>query len=155
MDLSKLSSDEIINLYPSLLDELKKRKIIRTNNVIGEIAEYLVEQAYNKDTSLPKLQLGINSTKNIDAISVNGERYAIKSTSGTNTGVFSSIPLVDDGNTYFEYLIILMFDKNYKIKTIIELTWKDFLKYRKIKKPENKFSINVTKDVLENAKKIK
>ena len=48
-----------------------------------------------------------------------------------------------------------MFDKNYKIKTIIELTWKDFLKYRKIKKPENKFSINVTKDVLENAKKIK
>ena len=154
MDLSKLTTDELINLYPSLLDELKKRKIIRTNNIVGEIGEYLVEQTYNKDTSLPKLQLGIKSTKNIDAISVNGERYAIKSISGTMTGVFHSIPIVNDGKTYFEYLIVLMFDKNYKLKTIIELTWKDFLKYRKIKKPENKFHVVITKGVLENAKKI-
>ncbi len=54
MDLSKLTTDELINLYPSLLDELKKIKIIRTNNIVGEIGEYLVEQTYNKDTSLFK-----------------------------------------------------------------------------------------------------
>ena len=56
-----------INLYPSLLDELKNRRIIRTKNIIGELGEHIVKQTYNKNPKLPKLQLGIKSTKNIVA----------------------------------------------------------------------------------------
>ena len=154
MDLSKLKTEELINLYPALLDELKKREIIRTKNIIGEIGEYLVKQTYDADPKLPKIQLGIKSTKNIDAISSDGERYAIKSISGNMTGVFHSIPIENDGKVYFEYLVVVMFDKDYKLKSIFELTWDDFLKYRKIKKPENKYHVVMNKNVLGSAKKI-
>jgi hypothetical protein len=63
---------ELIALYPALLTELKRRKIIRTNNLIGELGEYLAFSAYQKDPKLPKLQLNLKSTKNIDAVSQKG-----------------------------------------------------------------------------------
>ena len=102
MDLSKLSDNEVIELYPKILNELKARGIIRTNNLIGELGEYFVASIYRKTPSLPNLQLNLKSTRNIDATSDKGERYAIKATSGNATGVFASLPLVDDGKVYFE-----------------------------------------------------
>mgnify|MGYP004365022987 CR=1 FL=1 len=94
------------------------------------------------------------STKNIDAISVNGERYAIKSTSGAGTGVFASIPTNRDEKVYFEFLVLVLFDKDYVLKEIYELNWSQFLKFRKIKPPENKWNIPITQSVKSEAKKI-
>ena len=39
--LFQLSDAELIDLYPSILKELKSRGIIRTNNLIGELGEHL------------------------------------------------------------------------------------------------------------------
>ena len=105
--LSELTDSEIIELYPSILKELKARGIIRTNNLIGELGEHLAANAYNSNPKLPKLQLNLKSTKNIDATSHKGERYAIKATSGNGTGVFASLPTEVDGKVYFEYLILV------------------------------------------------
>jgi hypothetical protein len=145
--LSGLSDLELIDLYPSILQELKERGIIRTNNLVGELGEYLAANAYQKNPKLPKLQLNLKSTKNIDATSQKGERYAIKATSGAATGVFASLPLEDDGKVYFEYLIVVCFHKDYTLDGIYELTWKQFLKYRSIKPPENKWNLKITKMV--------
>ena len=153
--LSDLSDIELIELYPSILQELKARGIIRTNNLVGELGEYLAASAYQKNPKLPNLQLNLKSTKNIDATSQNGERYAIKATSGTATGVFASLPLEDDGKVYFEYLIIVCFNKDYTLDGIYELNWKQFLKYRKMKPPENKWNLIMTKPVKEAAIRIK
>ena len=95
-DITKFSDDEVISLYPKILKELKNRNIIRTNNLVGDLGEYWCIKKYNEISGLPKLQGAPKSTKNIDAISVNGERYAIKSTSGSGTGVFASISTDDD-----------------------------------------------------------
>jgi hypothetical protein len=92
MDISSLSDKEVIELYPAILGELKKRGIIRTNNLIGELGEYFVADIYKRTPSLPQLQLNLECTRNIDATSSKGERYAIKSTSGNATGVFESLP---------------------------------------------------------------
>ena len=154
MDLKSLNDDELINLYPKLLYELKQRKIIRTNNLIGELGEFIAEKIYKKDPSLPILQLNLKSTKNIDATSTKGERYAIKTTSGTGTGVFASLPALDDGIVYFEYLIIVIFNKDYTLKEVYELTWKDFLKFRRIKPPENKWNLPITNEVKQKAKRL-
>ena len=154
MNLSNLTDKELIDLYPSILNELKNRKIIRTKNIVGEIGEYFVKHTYNQNPLLPKLQLGIKSTKNIDAISSDGERYAIKTISTKNTGVFHSIPINDDGKVYFEYLVVVMFDGNYQLQSIYELSWDMFVKFRKLKKPENKYFIGMTKSVVDYAKKI-
>lgn len=152
--LTNLSDSDLIQLYPAILKELKSRGIIRTNNLIGELGEYLAANAYQKNPKLPNLQLNIKSTKNIDATSNKGERYAIKATSGNGTGVFASLPTEDDGKVYFEYLIIVRFNKDYTLDSIYELSWEQFIQYRKMKPPENKWNLPITEAVKAAAKKI-
>ena len=151
MDISKLSTDEIISLYPKILKELKSREIITTNNLIGELGEYIAIENYNKIGNLPTLQKATASTQNIDAISNKGERYSIKSASGTATGVFHSL----SGEKDFEFLIIVIFDKDYQLLNILEYTWEEFLSIRKLKKPENKYNVPLTKKILGLGKIIK
>lgn len=152
--LSNLSDKELIDLYPSILKELKSRGIIRTNNLIGELGEYLAANAYNSNSKLPKLQLNLKSTKNIDATSHKGERYAIKATSSKGTGVFASLPIEEDNKVYFEYLIVVCFNKDYSLDSIYELTWDQFRQHRKMKPPENKWNLPITEAVKTIAKKI-
>lgn len=154
ISLSGLTDSEIIDLYPLILKELKDRGIIRTNNLIGELGEYLTASAYKNNPKLPNLQLNLKSTKNIDATSDKGERYAIKATSGNGTGVFASLPTEDDGKVYFEYLIIVRFNKDYSLDSIYELTWDQFLKHRKMKPPENKWNVPLTEALKVAARKI-
>ena len=154
MNLDKYNDDDLIDLYPKLLDQLKTRGIIRTRNIIGELGEYIAKREYKNNPKLPELQLNLSSTKNIDATSIKGERYAIKSTSTKITGVFPSIPTEDDGVVYFEYLILVIFKKDYSLSEIYELTWKEFLRFRKMKPPENKFNLPVTNELKQTARKI-
>ena len=154
MNLEDLENDELISLYPKLLKELKRREIIRTNNLICELCEFIAASEYKKNSQLPQLQLNLKSTKNVDAISIKGERYAIKSTSGKGTGVFASLPNEDDGIVHFEYLILVIFNKDYTLKEIYELTWKNFLRFRKMKPPENKWNLPITNEMKENVKQI-
>jgi hypothetical protein len=153
-ELSDLTDKELIDLYPSILKELKSRGIIRTNNLIGELGEYLAANAYQKNPKLPNLQLNLKSTKNIDATSQKGERYAIKATSGNGTGVFASLPTEEDGKVYFEYLVLVCFKKDYTLESIYELTWEQFISFRRMKPPENKWNLPITEAVKIAAKKI-
>ena len=88
MDVLKCTNQELINTYSQVIKELKKRNIIRTKNVVGELGEFLAIEHYCKTPGLPNLQAAPVGTQNIDAISRSGERYSIKSTSGNVTGVF-------------------------------------------------------------------
>jgi hypothetical protein len=101
IDLKNLSNMQLIGLYPNLLNELKLRNIIRTNNFIGELGEYLAVDAYKNNPSLPTLQLALTVTTNIDATGTNGKRYAIKSSSSNKTGLFSSLPTNNDSTIFF------------------------------------------------------
>ena len=154
MNIEELNNDELIDLYPKLIDQLKNRGIIRTKNIVGELGEYIAKREYKNNPNLPELQLNLSSTKNIDATSIKGERYAIKSISTKQTGVFPSLPLEDDGVVYFEYLILVIFSKDYVLKEILELTWKEFLCFRKMKLPENKWNVVITNELKQTAKKI-
>ena len=150
MEISNLSTEEIINLYPAILKELKSREVITTNNLVGELGEYLAIENYNKQGNLPTLQKASTSTQNIDAISKKGERYSIKSASGSATGVFHSL----SGDKDFEFLVIVIFDKDYQLLKILEFTWDEFLTIRKLKRPENKYNVPLTKRILDSGKVI-
>ena len=154
MNIEELNNDELIDLYPKLIDQLKNRGIIRTKNIVGELGEYIAKREYKNNPNLPELQLNLSSTKNIDATSIKGERYAIKSISTKQTGVFPSLPLEDDGVVYFEYLILVIFSKDYVLEEILELTWKEFLRLRKMKSPENKWNVVITNELKQTAKKV-
>jgi len=150
IDLKKFNPAELFSIYSDILDELKKREIITTKNIVGEMGEYLVIDYFNNNSNLPNLSKAPVSTKNIDAISNEGKRYSIKSTSTGMTSVFHSIELNGQGQD-FEYLIILKFNNTYKVENILQLTWDKFVKHRKIKKPENRYAINISSEVIEDS----
>ena len=112
MDISKFKDEELIQLYSKTIKELKSRNIIRTKNVLGDLAEFLTIQYYCKTAGLPNLQVAPIGTQNIDAISRNGDRYSIKATSNNTTGVFYGLQPKDSleaDKQKFEYIIICKF----------------------------------------------
>ena len=108
-EIDKVSTTDLIQIYSQILVELKHRSVIRTKNLVGDMGEYLVIDHYNKTSELPKLTLAPPGTKSVDAISSDGRRYAIKSTSSSLTGVFYGLqpPISTEPNQQiFDFLII-------------------------------------------------
>lgn len=135
MDLTKLSNADIISLYSQSIKELKRRKIIRTKNITGELGEYIAVEHYRSNSHLPNLQFAPPSTENIDAISTKGERYSIKTiTNKGSTGVFYGLPVQESEEIpvqKFEYVIIVKLTDDFELENILELTWNEFLKNKK------------------------
>ena len=88
MNLNQLNTTELINTYSEIIKLLKTRGVIRTKNLLGDLGEYLAIEHFNNTSKLSNLQAAPPGTQNTDAISRNGERYSIKSTTGNLTGVF-------------------------------------------------------------------
>ncbi len=146
IDLSKFSNEEIIDFYPEIINQLKKRKVIQSKNLVGDLGEYLAISHYCNTSGLPNLQRAPPSTKNIDAISRDGERYSIKSSTTTATSVFWGLnpPASGKKDTQkFEYVIVVVFDENYRISKIIEINWEQFLKLKRWHSRMNAWSLPV------------
>ena len=134
IDMDDLTTEEIIQLYPKILKELKKRGIIKTKNLIGEIGAYLAIKNYAKNPKLPNLKLVKTPTKKIDAVSSSGDRYSIKTVSGNVTGVFRGLEHPNSkkqDKPMFEYVLIVIFDNDYQLDNILEINWKQFLEIKK------------------------
>lgn len=134
-NFENMSHTEVIECYSQATKELKKRGIVRTKNITGELGEYIAVDYYNKTSNLPNLQFAPPSTENIDAISRKGERYSIKTiTNKGSTGVFYGLPPLESGDIpdqKFEYVIIVKLTDNFELERILELTWNDFLENKK------------------------
>ena len=145
-NLEDMSAAELIELYPKILELLKKKDVIRSKNLIGDIGEYLVISHYCKTAGLPNLQRAPPSTKNIDAISTNGERYSIKSTSTNVTGTFWGLNTPgseDKEQQKFEYLVIAIFSNNYVLKKIVEVDWNQFLQIKRWHSRMNAWNVTI------------
>jgi|TARA_B100000959_G_C14892317_1_gene587274 hypothetical protein len=156
-DLKKLSDEALMQLIsPSsnVIKELKNRKIIRTKNIVGEIGEYYAIKFYNKLKNLPNLTLAPPGVKNVDALSRDGEIYSIKCISSLNgtTGSFWDPESIEKNNQKFHFLIIVILDENYGVEKILELTWEDFMKYKKYNKRMNNYNISITKTIINQVK---
>ncbi len=153
-----MTDEELIKSYPEILRELKKRKIITTDNLVGELGEYRAIESYNKDPNLPNLAKAPKTTKNIDAISRDGDRYSIKSTrTGLGTGQFWGLEPPDSerkDTQKFEYVIIVVFDRELNIKNIFEITWEQFLQVKRPDKRTGHWKVPLNQKVREIAKKI-
>lgn len=157
MKLQEKSTEDIIQLYSMAIKELKRRGVLRTNNVIGELGEYLAITYYNKTPGLPNLSPAPIGTENIDAISRKGDRYSIKSTSNTTTGVFYGLEPQDSHITdrqKFEYVIICKFDDDYELNLILEMDWDTFLKNKRWHSRMNAWNLSLTKKLREQCKVI-
>lgn len=152
-----LNDMELINSYGVWLNELKERKLIRTNNVVGELGESIAIKYYCQTPHLPRLQAAPIGTQNVDALSSEGNRYSIKTTTGKVTGVFYGLnepESEEDEKVKFEYVIIVLFNKQFELQAIYEIDWKTFLKHRKWHSRMRAWNLSVNKDLINDAKKI-
>ena len=159
INTGELNNEELWIGYADLQQELKKRGLVRTNNIVGERGEFLAIETYNSISGLPNLQAAPEGTQNVDALSRKGERYSIKTVSepGSTTGVFYGIGEKDDQGIpekKFEYVIIVQLYKSYLPKRILELDWNNFLKHKKWHSTMRAWNLSVTKALLQDARVI-
>ncbi len=155
MDLSNLSIDELIDLYARIPEVLKERGVIRTNNFLGDLGEYIAIQHYNGIPGLPNLQAAPAGTQNVDAISRNGERYSIKSTRSNGTGVFYGLGDPESkkiDKQKFEYVIIVQFFDNFTVRRILELNWDLFLKHKRWHSRMRAWNLGISKKLISDAR---
>jgi len=155
MDLAKFTTDELIDLYARIPDSLKERDVIRAGNFTGDLGKYIAIQHYNKTPGLPKLQGVPPVTQNVDAIEHNGKRYSIKATRSNGTGPFyglgnSELQQIDKQK--FEYVVIVQFFKNFKVRRILELSWDQLLKHKIWRKRIRAWNLGITESLLSDAR---
>lgn len=166
-NLNHLTVEELVKLIsPSseVMKELKKRNVLRTKNIVGELGEYYAVKFYNKvDTKiykiskkLPNLTMAGETTKNVDALSRDGKIYSIKCVSSSNgtTGSFWDPESIRQNNKTFDYLIIVILDNEFQVDKILELSWDDFFENKSFNKRMNNFNISITKKLTEKYKVI-
>lgn len=156
-EINSLADKDIWIVFAYLSLKLKERGLVRTNNIVGERGEFLAIETYNSMSGLAKLQAAPEGTQNVDALSRKGERYSIKTITepGTTTGVFYGLGEKDDAtipDKKFEFVIIVQISKDYMPKRIVELNWEQFLKYKKWHSTMRAWNLNVTKNLLAEAK---
>lgn len=156
LKVEELNNEELWLGYSDVQQELRKRGLVRTNNIVGERGEFLAIETYNSINSLPNLQAAPEGTQNVDALSRKGERYSIKTITepGSTTGVFYRMGEKGDETVpekKFEYVIIVQLYKNFKPKRILELTWEVFLRHRRWHSTMRAWNLSVTKGLLEDS----
>ena len=166
-NLASLSVEELVKLIsPSsdVIQELKRRNVLRTKNIVGELGEYYAIKFYNKvdkkiykiKRKLSNLTLAGETTKNVDALSIDGKIYSIKCVSSPNgtTGSFWDPDSIKDNKKTFDYLIIVILNDTYQVDKILELSWDDFCEFKKYNKRMNNYNISITKQLTEKFKVI-
>mgnify|MGYP001561087400 FL=1 len=54
----------------------------------------------------------------------------------------------NDPEKKFEYVIVVVIDRYYKPKIVLELTWEQFLKFRRWHKTMRAWNLSLTKDLV-------
>lgn len=154
MDFSKYSGTELVQMYGELIEQMRAKNIIRSKNVTGDLGEYLVIEHYTATKGLPKLQFAPPSTKNIDAISVDGDRYSIKTITTNATGAFYGLAKDADSNMrpMFEYVVIVKRDDKYQPELILELDWDAFFHHKHWHSRINAYNLHLTKSLIKDGK---
>jgi hypothetical protein len=146
---------EICEMYGSILEELKRRKKIRTNNLVGDLGEQIAIEYFNTNPDLPNLYAAEIGTKNVDAINSINERYSIKSTTTNITGVFNGLNDITSTHPQeklFDYVLIVVLNKSLSFTKICVLRWEDFLHLKKWNKSKKTWYLTITKQLEEKAK---
>lgn len=138
INLNQYSDKDLVVLRANLEVEMKKRNLAFN---IGQIGEELVIKHFNATSGLSNLQAAPTGTKNIDAISRNGDRYSIKTIlNAKKTGTIYPDDN-DDNKQLFEYLLIVVLGIDLTIKDIFEFNWEQFVQIRSWDKRMNAWYI--------------
>ncbi|GIX57450.1 hypothetical protein BPADB04_24800 [Bacillus paranthracis] len=146
-DYENMSISEGLEHYSRLMRMFKKKGFIRTNNFVGDVGEYVAIEHYNATPHLPNLRLVEIGAQDIDAVSDTNERYSIKASSGSATGVFKGLNPPNSNlpeEKKFEYAIVVLFNDNMKLRAIYEFDWQSFLEIKLWSNTHKAWYINIS-----------
>lgn len=139
--LVSMSDDELVLLRANLRAEMRKRGIADSVGIVGE---QLAIEHFRKTPGLPKLQLAPRGTKNVDALSRNGDRFSIKTVcEGKKTGTVYPEP-GDQDRQLFEYVLIVKLKEDWSLESIHQLGWAEFVKVRSWDKRMNAWYVAIS-----------
>ena len=127
VNLESLNDAELLGLR-SEVDREARRRGLSFN--VGEIGERLVISIFKERPDLPVLAPAPRGTKNIDAISRDGNRYSIKTLQrAKKTGTIYPDP-TDKERRLFEFILIVMINDELSLERVVELDWEQFCAVR-------------------------
>jgi hypothetical protein len=140
-----MSDENLILLRAGLRSEMRRRGIADS---VGAVGEQLVIEYFRRTSGLPKLQLAPRGTKNVDALSRNGDRFSIKTVcEGSKTGTI--YPEADDQDKQlFEHILIVKLAEDWSLESIYQLSWGNFVKARSWDKRMNAWYVAFNKRAL-------
>lgn len=143
IDLRSFSVIDLLNIHSGLLDELKKRGIVRTrNNPVSGYSEWLVAKKLG-------LQLEDNSNAGYDAIDSKGLKYEIKGRRITPTNKSTQLSAIRNlKEKHFDYLIGVIFDKDYNILYAAQIPHKVVVEYSSYRVHTNSYVFHLRKSIL-------
>jgi hypothetical protein len=147
-DLSLMDDADLLRLRAELHAELKRRGLSRS---VGQLAEKLAIDYFNRTPGCPKLLEAPTNTANVDALSRRGDRYSIKGALDTRkTGTI--YPNEDEPNRQlFEYLLIVQLNNDWTLQAIYEFDWPTFVKCRSWDKRMNAWYVGLAARTLAQA----
>jgi hypothetical protein len=127
VDLKSLDDINLLELRAAVDREARDRGLSFN---VGEIGEKLAIAVFKERPDLPVLAPAPRGTKNIDAISRDGNRYSIKTLQrAKKTGTIYPDP-VDKSRRLFEYILVVMINEEFSLERIVELDWDQFCAVR-------------------------
>ena len=146
-----MSDAELIQLRAMTEIEMRKRKLGLT---VGDIGERLAIAHFRDTPGLPNLQHAPRGTKNVDALSRNGDRFSIKSfCSAKKTGTIYP-DSIDQKKQLFEFLLLVRLSPKWRLRSIHQLSWEVFCSVRSWDKRMNAWYVPISGRCLAGAVRV-
>ncbi len=150
-EFKQTSDKELIRIRILLEKEFKARGIRFSS---GELGETIAIDHFNNTPGLTNLLRAPTGTKNVDALSRNGERYSIKTIKdGSKTGTVYPDP-INREKQLFEYLLVVQINDDYELRALHRFSWTQFFQVKQWDKTMNAWYISKTKKALAIAETI-
>lgn len=138
-----LSVRDLLNTHSAVLDELRRRGIVRsTNNPTGDYAEWLVSSKLGLTLTGP-------SAKGFDATDAGNARYQIKARHVHARNVSTQLsPIRNLAGNDFDFLVAVVFDSAWNVSLAARFTHSAVLRLANYRKHVNGHVMHVHRSML-------
>jgi hypothetical protein len=149
---AEMADEELIQLRANLDVEMRRRRIAFS---VGAIGERLAIDYFRKTAGLPNLHPAPTGTKNVDALSRDGDRYSIKTVcNAKKTGTIYP-DSADREKRLFEYLLIVRISESWHLTSIHQFAWTRFVEVRAWDRRMNAWYVGISARTLAAGTSIK
>lgn len=151
IDVKKISDADLTELRASIEIEMKSRGLAYS---VGDIGETLAIKYFCQSKSLPNLLAAPVGTKNVDALSRDGDRYSIKTRLNSKKTSAIYLDKKNSEKQLFEFILLVKINDKYELESIHQFTWEKFLTLKCYDKRMSASYLSCSKFVLSQGERL-